>query len=204
MMSLTRAGSSTPGKLDDDAVAALRRDVRLGDAEGVDAVVDRLDRVRDRVALDGRDCDAVFILNCIAPSGVRLTSNGRRGSPWRCARTALVGVSAGSVATNVVSFTRRVVGIGRLVFFACAFSISDRLIGLEADGVADVDAHDQMRAALQVEAAADRLRVVLVGIDRGGEADEDSEDQDDFPQQTSSQDFLQEERGAVTRPHRPW
>ena len=89
----------------------------------------------------------------------------------------MVGVSAGSVAMNVVSFTRRVTGIGRLVFFACAFSISARLIGLEADGVADVHAHDQMRTALQVEAAADRLRVVVGRDHRGGEADEDSQDQ---------------------------
>ena len=44
-----------------------------------------------------------------------------------------------------------------------------------------------MRTALQVEAAADRLRVVVGRYHRGGEADEDSQDNDDFPQQTSSQ-----------------
>ena len=37
------------GKLDDDAIAALRRDERLGDAEGVDAVADGLDGVLDGV-----------------------------------------------------------------------------------------------------------------------------------------------------------
>ena len=77
---------------------------------------------------------------------------------------------AGGVAMNVVSLTRRVTGIGRLLFFDWAFSSLGRLIGLETDGVADVDAHDQMRAALQVEAAADRLRGDL-GRNDGGDED---------------------------------
>src|SRR5882672_2423554 len=69
-------------------------------------------------------CDAVFILNCINPSGVRPTSKEPRKS-LAIVSYGVTGVSAGSVATNVVSFTRRVTGIGRLVFFACAFSISE-------------------------------------------------------------------------------
>src|SRR5207237_2026210 len=39
-------------KLNDDAIAALRRDQRLGDAKGVYTIPDRLDGVIDRVALD--------------------------------------------------------------------------------------------------------------------------------------------------------
>ena len=92
------------GKLDDDAVAALRCDVRLGDAEGVDAVVDRLDRVRRSCRARWPSCDAVFILNCIAPSGVRLTSNDAEvvlGDALVLGRSAM---PAGGVAMNVVSF----------------------------------------------------------------------------------------------------
>ena len=55
--SLTRLGSSMPGQLHEDAIRSLPRDQRLGHAELVDAVADRLDGLRDRVVLDPRGAE---------------------------------------------------------------------------------------------------------------------------------------------------
>ena len=182
------------GQLDDDAIAAFGRDVRLRDAEGVDAVVDRLDRVGDRVALDGRLRRRLHLelhRSFGRPAGVERRDEVLadllvlgRGHAFR----------QGDDERGVVHAARR--RNRQVVLLRLHLQRFRRLVGLEPHGVADVHAHDQMRTALQVEAAANRLRVVFGRYRRGGKAHEDSEDQDDFPQQTSSQDFLQEKGGG--------
>ncbi len=174
-----------PGQLDDDAVVALRRDVRLGHAEGVDAIVDRLHRMRDRVALDGRQRGglhlelhrpfgrAAHVERRDVVLGDRLVPAGRR-----------IGGKDGDEGRVVHALRRR---DRKVALFRLCLEHFRRLIGLQAYGIADVHAHDQMRTALQVEAAADRLGVVFARYDRPGKAHQDDQDQDDFPQQTSSQ-----------------
>ena len=76
---------------------------------------------------------------------------------------------------------RRVAGAGRLFFVRLRLERFHGLIDLEADGLADVHAHDQVRAALEIESAPDRLGVALRRDDRDREHHQHRDDQHDFP-----------------------
>ena len=90
-----------------------------------------------------------------------------------------------------VSLTRRVAGAGMLCVAGLRAERVHGLIDFEAHGLVDVHPHDQVHAALEVEAALDRLGVVLRRDDGDGEHHQHGEDQHDFPDDVSIQGFLQ-------------
>src|ERR1044071_8837172 len=186
MMSLTRAGSSTPGSwmtmrfpLSGAMIGSVtpRASTRLRIVSTECSMVSR----SSALSADG------FILNSSAPSAVRLRS-----------------VVGGADAVRRRHDERRVVHAadarrGHVLLGRLRFDRFHGLIDFEARGIADVHPHDQVRASFEIEAAANRLGVCLRRDDRRGEADQHGEDQHDFPGISSSQDFLQEQAAASLR-----
>src|SRR5207253_5303552 len=193
------------GELDDDAVAALRSDERLGDDEGVHAVADGLDGVLDGVALDRR------LRGRLHPELHRPFGGAahlERAEVVLRDALVLAGVGAGRRRGHEgrrIDLARR--RNDQAVLRRLRFQRFHRLIGLERDGVADVHAHDEMRAALEVEAAADRLGITLRRDDRDREDHEDRDDQYHSPKHTFVQakppDWKPERRYSASRPARP-
>ena len=179
------------GQLDEDLVVALLRDARLGDAELVDAALDRLARLDDRllaqVDLDVRlHRERVAAVHAAAAVEVRLHLVGGRPERRVLRRRHAVDLEMDRIGRVHV----RDRDVARLQLFAQPLHL---LLGHQPQRIVGLDAEHEVDAALQIESElellvhqpARRRQMVARGQDRidpePEEHDEDGENGDDLP-----------------------
>ena len=165
MICLARSGLLDAGQLHEDLIlAALPRDDRLGDAQLVDAALDRLQRLVDRLP-------AQLVLD------VRLHAEGRRPRRGAAVEDRLDidrGVAKGRLVLNPLDteLARRVHGDIRERHAGPRQRVAHPFGGrfrFDPHGIVGLDSEDQMHAALQVEAEIDLLVGRIEGPDRQGD-----------------------------------
>ena len=151
MISFARIDVGDAGQLDQDlvAVVALLRDARLGDAQLVDAPLDRLARLDDRfvaqVHLDVR-LHRERVGAADARTAVEVRLHVVRGRPER--RVLRLG---NALHVEVCRIVGQQIGDGDVGLLQRLAQLLHRLLGLDLQRIVGLDAQHEMHAALEVE-----------------------------------------------------
>ncbi len=174
-MSFARCTSVTPGQLHDELVeAALPRHDRFGDAELVDAPLDRLQRLRHRL-LAQLVPDVGLHHVGIAAAGARLAIEDRIGLDRGGAESLVVLDALDHELSRVGGFEARDDDAGRGQRLAQPL---DGGVRLQPQRIVGLDAEDQVDTALEVETELDLL---FGRVEREDRERDDAENDGDFP-----------------------